>query len=395
MRDSITSPNIIVCIPAYNESATIGKVIEGAKKFATRVIVYDDGSTDNTAEISKNNGAQVIRNDENQGYGKAIHGLLKFAKESQADIMVTIDSDGQHDPDQIPSLVEPLLSRECDIVIGSRFIRAGDTDKIPRYRKIGIKTITRAVQIASYDNVTDAQSGFRAYNKLALSRLKIYDNGMSASTEIIMDAKDLGLKIIEVPITVSYGSSNVSTHNPVFHGLGVLSSVIRFITYSRSLLFYVIPGILLFIVAAIFANHAHNLYTTSAYVSTNSILASIATALIGFISISTGAVIYTLKALTNEKRLSKHTYSQRSSVIRTVAYRHPLVFYVIPGIVLFIIAALIGSQARLLYFQGGNIYPTNMILVSIGAALIGSILLSTGAIIYTVINLFKSKIRNF
>lgn len=391
--DDAERANIVVCIPAYNESGTIGKVIERAKKFATRVVVFDDGSTDNTAETSKDNGAQVIRNDKNEGYGKAISGLLKFAKQIDVDIMVTIDSDGQHDPDQIPTLVRPLLNKECDIVIGSRFMREDDTDKIPRYRKIGIKTITRAVQFASYNTITDAQSGFRAYNRQALSKLRIYDDGMSASTEILMGAKDHGLKIIEVPITVDYGSSNSSTHNPLFHGLRVLSSVIRFITYSHPLQFYVIPGILLFIIAAVFANHAHNLYSDTRYVSTNTILASIATALIGFISISTGAVIYTLKALTNQKKLANQ-YSKGSSLLRALAYRHPLVFYVIPGIALFIVASVAGSQAHDLYFQNGEVYPTSMILVSIGAALVGSICLSTGAVIYTVMNLFKSKIRD-
>ncbi len=390
--DDVNPPNILVCIPAFNESRTIGKVIEGAKKFATGVVVFDDGSTDNTAEISRNNGAQVISNDKNEGYGMAISELLKFAKENEVDIMVPIESDGEHDPYQIPSLVEPLLSKECDIVIGSRFIREYDTDKIPRYRKIGIKTITKAVQIASYYSITDAQSGFRAYNKLALSKLRLFDSGMSASTEIIMEAKDQGLKIIEVPITVYYDSKNSSTHNPLFHGIGVLSSVIRFITYSRPLLFYIVPGVLLFVVAAIFANHAHNLYTNTGFVSTNSILVSIATALIGFICISTGAVIYTLTVLTDEKNRS--TRPSSTSVIKTIAYRHPLVFYVIPGVVLFIVAAVVGSQAREIYFQGAHIYPTNMILVSIGAALVGSICLSTGAVIYTVMNLFKSKIHD-
>ena len=250
--DDLNPPNIMVCIPAYNEEGRIGKIIEEANKFGTRVIVFDDGSTDNTAEISRNNGATVLKNEKNEGYGKAISGLLRFAKENDVDIMVTIDSDGQHDPSQIPSIISPLLNKECDIVIGSRFIREHDTHRIPRYRKFGIKTITKAIQIASYNSITDAQSGFRAYNKVALTKLRLYDKGMSVSTEILIEAKNQGLKVIEVPITVGYNSENLSTHHPLFHGLGVLSSVIRFITYSRPLLFYVIPGIVLFLVAACF-----------------------------------------------------------------------------------------------------------------------------------------------
>src|SRR5262245_27618233 len=117
--DDLSALNIMVCIPAYNEQERIGDVVKASKKFATRVIVFDDGSTDNTAEISRSNGATVIKNERNEGYGKAISSLLKFAKENDVDVMVTIDSDGQHDPSQIPSLIGPLLDNGCDIVIGS------------------------------------------------------------------------------------------------------------------------------------------------------------------------------------------------------------------------------------------------------------------------------------
>ena len=395
--DHLNPSNIMVCIPAYNEEGRIGEIIEVAKKFATRVIVFDDGSTDNTAEISRKNGATVIKNEKNEGYGKAISGLLKFAKENNVDIMVTIDSDGQHDPYQIPSIIRPLLNKECDIVIGSRFIRDHDTDKIPRYRKFGIKTITKAIQIASYNSITDAQSGFRAYNKVALSKLRLYDKGMSVSTEILIEAKDQGLKIIEVPITVGYDSEKLSTHHPLFHGLGVLSSVIRFITYSRPFLFYIIPGVALFVVAAVFANQAREFYIRSGYISTNLILVSIGTALIGFICVSTGAVIYTLKALITKKKYSLRP--SRSSGLKFIAYRHPLLFYIIPGVALFVVAAVFANQAREVYIQSlvdntAYTYPTSLILVSIGAALIGSVCLSTGAIIYTVMNLFKSEIHD-
>ena len=171
---------------------------------------------------------------------------------------------------------------------------------------------------------------------------------MSVSTEILIEAKNQGLKVIEVPITVGYNSENSSTHHPLFHGLGVLSSVIRFITYSRPLLFYVIPGIVLFLVAAVFANQAREFYIQSGYISTNLILVSIGAALIGFICVSTGAVIYTLKALTTKKKYSKS--SSRSSAIKFIAYRHPLLFYIIPGIVLFLVAAYFcESGSRNLY----------------------------------------------
>jgi glycosyltransferase involved in cell wall biosynthesis len=376
----------MICIPAYNEEGRIGKVIRAARLFATKVVVFDDGSTDGTAEESKINGATVIKNEKNEGYGNAINMLLRLAKEENVDIMVTIDSDGQHDPTQIPYLIKPLVKKECDIVIGSRLIREDDADKIPKYRKLGIRTITKATQIASYDSITDAQSGFRAYSKNALSKLRLYEKGMSVSTEIIIDAKDQRLKIIEVPITVSY-DLNSSTHNPLLHGLGVLSSVIRFITYSKPLIFYILPGVILFVVTAIFANDARNIYLHTGYISTNTILVSIGTGMIGFICISTGAIVHTLQAL------SKRNKKSSGGVI----YRHPFLFYIIPGAVLFGVGAIFGIHARELYIQSllhqtAERYPTNLILASIVSGLVGAVFISTGAVIYTVLNLFRSRI---
>jgi len=88
--------------------------------------------------------------------------LFQVAKEQNADIMITLDSDGQHNPDQIPRLLEPLRAQNFDIVIGSRFLNKDDIEKVPRYRTFGIKTITKLTQNASYSGLSDSQSGFRA-----------------------------------------------------------------------------------------------------------------------------------------------------------------------------------------------------------------------------------------
>src|SRR5918992_1615964 len=153
-------PRILVCIPAYNESKTIGDIVLKAKNYATEIVVYDDGSKDNTYEVAKAAGADnVIRNPENSGYGVAIRTLFQAAREKNADIMVTIDSDGQHSPDQIPDIVKPILEEGLDIVIGSRFLSSQDAHKVPRYRSLGIKTITKLAQSASYNNITDSQNG--------------------------------------------------------------------------------------------------------------------------------------------------------------------------------------------------------------------------------------------
>lgn len=101
--------------------------------------------------------------------------------------MVTLDSDGQHNPDEIPEVISPILSEGFDIVIGSRFLGYVDGQhKIPAYRSIGIKTVTKFTQATSYNHLTDAQSGFRAYNKNVLSKLQLFEEGMS--TEIVLKA---------------------------------------------------------------------------------------------------------------------------------------------------------------------------------------------------------------
>ena len=290
-------PRILVCIPAFNESRNIVEVINKSKKYADGVIVYDDGSTDDTYELAVNAGATVIKNPKNAGYGSAIRALFQAAKEQNADIMITLDSDGQHNPDHIPRLIEPLLTQNFDIVIGSRFLSKDDKEKIPRYRSFGIKTITKLTQSASYSGLTDSQSGFRAYNKNALSKINLFEDGMAVSTEILLRAHEKNLLATEVPITVNYETGDTSTHNPISHGIGVVYSVFQFISLRHPLAFYGLPGIALLGIAAYFIKHALNLFSESGYVSTNLILISVGIAVVGVVLLATAAILYTLIAL--------------------------------------------------------------------------------------------------
>jgi glycosyltransferase involved in cell wall biosynthesis len=288
---------ILVCIPAFNEADSITEIVNKAKKYADRVIVYDDGSTDNTYDLAVSAGATVIKSPKNNGYGSAIRALFHAAKDQNADIMVTLDSDGQHNPDQIPRVIEPLLSKKFDIVIGSRFLSKDDKEKIPKYRSFGIKTITKLTQSASYSGLTDSQSGFRAYNKNALSKINLFEDGMAVSTEILFRASEKNLLATEVPITISYEVDDASTHNPISHGIGVLYSVLHFISLRHPLAFYGIAGIVLLGIAALYLRDALHLFSTNGYVSTPLILISVGIAVVGVILLATGAIVYTLIAL--------------------------------------------------------------------------------------------------
>jgi glycosyltransferase involved in cell wall biosynthesis len=288
---------ILVCIPAYNESRKIQPIIEECLNYGAKVIVYDDGSSDNTSEIAKRAGATVITGQENKGYGVAIRTLFRKAREEDADAMVTLDADGQHDPGQVKNLVDPLLEEHVDIVIGSRFLNREDSDRVPKYRSFGIKTITRLTQVVSYRHITDAQSGFRAYSKRALEKINLHEPGMAVSTEILLRAKEKELLIKEVPVTINYDLKDSSTHNPLSHGMGVLYAVMQFISLRHPLAFYSLPGIALLIIAAFYMNGAMELYSSTKYISTNMILVSVGTAVVGVVLFATGVILFTLNAL--------------------------------------------------------------------------------------------------
>ena len=192
----------LACIPTYNEESHIENLIKSALNHVDSVIVCDDGSTDNTANIAKKAGAIVISHKTNQGYGAAIISLFEYARDNNAEIMVTLDGDGQHNPDQIPLLLNTLTQHNVDVVIGSRFLN--QNTEAPGYRQRGIKIITSAANYGADLKVSDSQSGFRAYSKNAIDAIHPTEEGMSVSTEILLKISNKGLSLADIPITISY-----------------------------------------------------------------------------------------------------------------------------------------------------------------------------------------------
>jgi glycosyltransferase involved in cell wall biosynthesis len=193
--------------------------------------VVDDGSTDATPKVARAAGAEVIRHRENQGAGAATKTAFKTAKRKHADIVVTIDGDGQHNPDEIPQLLAPILKGKADLVIGSRFLRPR-LQQMPRYRKFGIDVITFLYNLGSKLRVTDSQCCFRAQNRRLIEAVNITERGFSFSVQVLIQARKKGFIIKEVPVSCIYHSQG-SNLNPVIHGLGVALNVIKLRLFSR------------------------------------------------------------------------------------------------------------------------------------------------------------------
>ncbi len=289
---------VVVGIPAFNEEKNIAKVIVEAMQYADRVIVCDDGSSDSTGKIARSLGAEVAVHRRNLGYGASIATLFHVMRESQGDVMVTIDGDGQHDPSDIPRVVRPVAEGEAEIAIGSRFLEPGGK-RVPGYRQLGIKAITRLTNASSRSVLTDAQSGFRAYSRRAIDLLVPSEMGMGASTELISKATAAGLKIAEVPIDVSYGKDS-STHNPLYHGLDVVLSTVKHHSIRHPLLFYGLPGALSLLVSLGFWWVTLSVFVAQHKVITNVALAAVASTVVGLIFMAVGVMLWVLIAVVRE-----------------------------------------------------------------------------------------------
>ena len=157
--------------------------------------------------------------------------------------MVILDSDGQHEPSDIPNLLAPILSGEADVVIGSRFVDGGGAENMPAYRALGIKVITAASNLSSDLNIKDTQSGFRAFGPKALERLNFDHDGMESCLEILNACDDLQLKVKEVPTRIRYDVPKGSRYTALSHGFTVFSFALISLSQKKPLLFFGVPGI--------------------------------------------------------------------------------------------------------------------------------------------------------
>jgi len=235
-------PYIIAGMPMYNEEETIGSVVTRALRHVNEVICIDDGSSDSSARIAEACGATVIRHRVNRGYGGALKTLFLHAVESKADALVLLDSDGQHETGDIPRMLEPILNGDADFTIGSRFVDGGGSTDMPAYRRLGIKVITAASNLSSELGIKDTQSGFRAFSKTALERLRFDAEGMELSLELLEDAHEKHLTVLEVPTIIRYDVPKGSRFTAVSHGFTVMTWAMLSLSQKKPLLVLGLPG---------------------------------------------------------------------------------------------------------------------------------------------------------
>ena len=289
--------NTFIGIPAYNEEKNIAVIITRLKKITDKIIVCNDGSSDLTSKIAEELGAIVINHEKNLGYGAAIRSIFLKAREINAECLVTIDADGQHKIEDVNKVIKPITDGQADISIGSRFL--DKNDNAPKYRKLGISIITKVTNSSLSEKITDAQSGFRAYNNKVLQALTPSDSGMGISTEILIKSSSLGFKIAEVPTEIQY-EGNTSSQNPVSHGTGVLLSTLKYISIERPLRFYGVPSFIFFAIGLTFTFFAAQYYAEIGRLNTNLTLIAGGTLLIGVILIVTAILLYSLVSVVRE-----------------------------------------------------------------------------------------------
>ena len=287
----------LAAIPCHDEGLAIGSVVLKARKYVDCVLVVDDGSTDDTVEVSEEAGAAVVSHGVNKGYGAAIRSCFNYAKENNFDVMVILDGDGQHDPTYIPEFIKALRTNGADVVIGSRFLDKNSNNTIPKWRVAGMKVLDVFTRAAGNIKTTDSQSGYRAYGQKAIEKIEITNPDMGAGSEILTQSKNYNLKLVEIPIKVRYDIGDTSSKNPVSHGFGVLMNLIRDFEYKRPLHVFGGIGILTLIIGIIIGWWVIKSYSASGFLPLGPALLMILLFIIGIFATFTGLILHSIAQL--------------------------------------------------------------------------------------------------
>lgn len=217
--------NVVIIIPAFNEATTIRQVLKRVKDCypADHIVVIDDGSIDDTVSIAESEGVQVYSHAINRGLGGALGTGLEVAKLLKADVAVTLDADGQHDPDEVQRLIEPILAGTADVVIGSRLLQSSGMPFLRKCYNI-VGNILTWIIFGVW--TTDSQSGFRAFNADAIHSIQIKTNRMEVSSEFFKEIRGNRLRLEEIPIKAIYTPYSMSKGQNFFVGIKTVARLI-------------------------------------------------------------------------------------------------------------------------------------------------------------------------
>ncbi|UCF19050.1 MAG: glycosyltransferase [Gemmatimonadota bacterium] len=250
--------HVLIAIPAFDEEATLGSVLANLPRVLggahhTDVVVIDDGSTDRTVDVARELGVRVVSHRRNLGLGRAFNTAVGQALECRADVLVTIDADGQFDAQQIPDLIAPIVAGEADLVTGSRFLGGKRPAGMPRAKYWGNRFFSALMNWLLGERLRDVSCGFRAYSLEAILNLNLLGKH-TYTQESIFDLVFKGLRVTEIPITVRYFQDRKSrvASNLIRYGLNALKIIIRTARDFMPLRFFgIFAGVVLAVGAAL------------------------------------------------------------------------------------------------------------------------------------------------
>jgi len=292
-RETLGSSKILVIIPAYNEERFIGSVVLKVRQHADSVIVVDDGSTDGTSEVAEAAGAIVVKHAENMGKGVALNTGFQRARQLEPEVVVLLDGDGQHLPEEVLLLIAPVLRGEADIVIGSRYLQK--RSRVPTHRVWGHQAFNWLTNVISGTHITDSQSGYRAFSARALELVSFNSESFSVESEMQLLARQHHLRLAEVSVTIRYPDK--PKRSVIGHGLTVLNGILRLMSQHRPLFFFSIPGTLLLLAGLAWGAWVVILYRLYRELAVGYALISVLLSVVGTLALFTGIILHSMRAL--------------------------------------------------------------------------------------------------
>jgi glycosyltransferase involved in cell wall biosynthesis len=220
--DQAGQPDVWVIIPSYNEGEVLDSVLAGLEPYGYSVVVVDDGSTVPAAVAARRAGVHYLRHCVNLGQGAAIQTGLDYARESGARYLVTFDADGQHAADEIASLVTPLRTGTVDVALGTRFAAGGQALNISAGRRLALRTAILLSRWSTGLRLTDTHNGFRALTAAAAAQIRLTQNRMAHASQILEEIARLGLRYVEVPVTIRYTAYSLAKGQRMSNAFNVL-----------------------------------------------------------------------------------------------------------------------------------------------------------------------------